>query len=305
MVARLARSLVSSSRRDMPDTRQPPGATAATPPSLYRRLRRALSGRGYPLLRVACEVIDHQGHRAVAFEDLHGRVRADLTRTIVERSGGRVQTGPFEGLTLLTPSFWGDGDIAAFLLGQYELELHPAFERAIAAKPDIVANIGCAGGLYAVGLSRRLPDARVHAVDIDTSAGPFVMELAAANAVAERVAFEGACDPSRLQAMIAGRRAFLLVDCEGYEVELIDPGRVPALAAAEMIIETHRIDDRSTLDPLVARLAATHEIEIVSQAGRNPHAVPLLRGFSNIEQWLVLNENRAYTQHWLVCWPRA
>lgn len=274
-------------------------------PGLFQRATRALSQRSYPLLHLACEVMDHSGHRSIAFEHFYGLIRSDLTARILVQTGGCVQSGPFMGMTLTQPTFWGDGDIGSFVVGLYEQELHQALREIMSSGVNKVLNVGCAGGLYAVGLARCLPDAQIEAFDIALDAGPFVDALATANGVGDRVQFRGGCDPGILAAAVQKSPAFILMDCEGYELELVDPLRVPGLRECTMIIETHQVDGVSTEGLLLERLRPTHEIQIVSQGPRNPHCEPTLRGFSNLEQWLVVNENRQYEQTWLICRPHS
>src|SRR5271165_2199287 len=97
--------------------------------------------------------------------------RAELTDYVSGHTGNIVQRGPFAGTAILQEKSWGNaGDLAAKLLGFYEEELHDAVEEAIAGNPDLVLNVGCAEGFYAVGLARRLPESRVIAFDIDQPA---------------------------------------------------------------------------------------------------------------------------------------
>jgi hypothetical protein len=272
---------------------------------LLQRATRALSKRSYPLLHLACEVIDHSGHRAIAFDHLYGLIRSDLTARILVQTNDCVQSGPFMGMTLTRPTFWGDGDIGSFVVGLYEQELHQSLREIMSAGINKVLNVGCAGGLYAVGLARCLPDAMIEAFDIALDAGPFVDALATANGVRNRVHFRGGCDPERLAAAVQSTPAFILMDCEGYELDLVDPVRVPGLRECVMIIETHQVDGVSTEGVLLERLSPTHEIQIVSQGPRNPHCEPALRALSNLEQWLIVNENRQYEQTWLICRPHS
>src|SRR2546423_12652663 len=96
-----------------------------------------------------------------------------------ERHDPVVRAGPFAGLR------YPDNLIQIpKLLGTYELELHPAVERLIASRPTTVVNVGAAEGYYAVGLARRLPDARILAFDIDERSQEHCRRLAALNGVA-------------------------------------------------------------------------------------------------------------------------
>jgi methylase of polypeptide subunit release factors len=72
-------------------------------------------------------------------------------------------------------------------LGCHEEELHEVVHQQIArlqalAEPHIV-NLGCAEGYYAVGMARRVPNAKVWIVDKDSKAIDIAHKNAAANDV--------------------------------------------------------------------------------------------------------------------------
>src|ERR1700722_4624595 len=92
---------------------------------------------------------------------------AQLEETLFAKVDGRVQDGPFKGMTLVRNSSWYGGQILPKLLGVYEFELFGDVERMIYNSPDIIINIGCAEGYYAVGFATRIPAAKVYAFDID------------------------------------------------------------------------------------------------------------------------------------------
>jgi hypothetical protein len=76
-------------------------------------------------------------------QDVANARRQELLPYMFHVTGAKVQTGPFQGTTLIPRYMWGDGDTAAKLMGVYEDELHGFVEQAIAHKPDVVINVGC------------------------------------------------------------------------------------------------------------------------------------------------------------------
>ncbi len=113
-----------------------------------------------------------------------------LDNTLTQRNGTTVLEGPFKGMAY--PVRASEGARAARLLGLYEASLEPVIE-TIAARPyALVIDIGCAEGYYAVGLARRMPQARVLARDSSDQAQALCRALATANGVADRVQV-GAC----------------------------------------------------------------------------------------------------------------
>ena len=69
-------------------------------------------------------------------------------------------------------------------------------EGFVALGHSTVLNIGCAEGYYAVGLARRMPQARVLAFDINRTAQDTCRALAAKNGVADRVQVSGLFKPA-------------------------------------------------------------------------------------------------------------
>src|SRR5262249_11358606 len=155
----------------------------------------------------------------------------EVARTASLRLGRAVTAGPFAGMELL-PNFEVDSASPVLkLLGLYESHLDAAVEEAIARRPLVVANIGCADGYYAVGLARRLPDATVPAYDLAHSARTGTAELAQLNGVSDRVRIHGRCR------VFPPGVGLVVCDIEGGESGLLRD--VDALHRAALIVETH------------------------------------------------------------------
>lgn len=234
-----------------------------------------------------------------------GARRRLVARELVRILGARCSAGPFRGMLLPEASSWGDGDLAPKILGSYECELHPALERAFARRPSLVVNVGCAEGWYAVGAARRLPGCPVHAFDIDPQALERCREAATLNGVADSVHLEGGCDADRLEALLAERpRALLLLDCEGHERVLVNERTLPALAAADLLVECHDFLEAGLCERLATLLRDTHEVAIVREGGRDPGAWPILHALGTLDRWLAVCEFRPRLMRWIVAWSR-
>jgi hypothetical protein len=234
---------------------------------------------------------------------LLGRWRARaLARTYIAREGARVFGGPFAGMTYLTDV--AEGALIPRLLGVYESELHPHIEAAAAAGVDVVIDVGCAEGYYAVGLARRLPGVTVHAHDTSKIAQQACRELAALNGVSDRVIVGGELGPEDFQAF-AGRRALAIVDVEGAEVDLLRPDASPALAQMTVIVETHDLYRPGALAALAERFAPSHDIVRVDQQPKLFEMPWWLKELAHLDQLLAVWEWRAAPTPWLVMTPKA
>jgi hypothetical protein len=230
---------------------------------------------------------------------------AALTAELVQVLEGKVQNGPFKDMQLPAESSWGFGDIAPKILGCYELELHPALEKAVARSPEVVINVGCAEGYYAVGLARRLPAAKTYAFDIDSRAQAVCAAAGAVNGVGERLIVQGECTAQHLVDLTRGaKRALIVLDCEGAELALLTPEITRQLAHCDIIVETHDFIDRTITPTLFKALSAQHAVEQIREGARDPAGYPVLRQLGSLDRALLTCEFRPEVMYWLIAWAR-
>jgi hypothetical protein len=171
--------------------------------------------------------------------------------------GWRVQSGPFRGLRYVNESICST--LAPKLLGTYERELVSWIEALLREPFDLVVNVGAAEGYYAVGFARR-GHAPVIAFETETAGRELIAQLAARNGVSGRVEIAGSCDPAGLNARLAAAgRPLVIMDVEGYEAALLDPGAVPELRRAVILVELHE-DAEPVAGILDARFRRSHEV---------------------------------------------
>ena len=190
------------------------------------------------------------------------------------------------------------------LSGSYEAELHDALTAWIDAAPSLLIDVGCSEGYYAIGLARAIPDATVHAFDIDPEARRLCGGLAELNGVADRVVIDAECTQRRLEAFPeAGVHLFM--DCEGCELALLDPAAVPRLAGWSILVELHDFIDPSISDTIAKRFAATHEVRLIDEQPRDSYPVPELAGLVPAERARRLDEHRPERMRWAMLEPRG
>ena len=193
-------------------------------------------------------------------------------------------------------------------IGCYEQELHEAVERAITRRPWVVANVGCADGYYAVGLARRLPNARIHAWDVDPWARRALRCLTAANKVGNVTVYRW-CGHEQLQRLCAHGGALVVCDIEGGEYELLDPARVPALTSADILVELHGTGGLSVEAgerTLRSRFGATHLIETIERQTKSVEECrPIVKErLTDVELAACIDERRGNAPKWLAMWSR-
>jgi precorrin-6B methylase 2 len=228
--------------------------------------------------------------------------RKELTAELSARCGNAVIGGPFAGMLLPDMNPQEDGDRAPKLLGTYEENLHSCIAKAVAQDPDLVINVGSAEGYFAIGLARLLPKATVHAFDIDPSAVEACAKAGSLNGVSDRLFVHGAYRAETLTDLIKDKsKALIFMDCEGAEVELLDPALAPKLSVCDIIVETHDLETPNAMQILEGRLSSTHTIERIPQGGRDPNRFSQLQSWPEMDRWLVVSETRPQGMTWLFC----
>jgi hypothetical protein len=228
-----------------------------------------------------------------------------LGRCLAATSNSRVQSGPFAGMRLDLEALPVHG--SPKLLGTYEDELHGCIEMAISRRPQLVLNVGCAEGYYAVGLATRLPGTIVYAFDADPKARRATARNASLNGVAAQVRVSGVVHASGLERLLRLGRALVVMDCEGAEFELLDPQAAPSLARADVIVELHPHRCPAIEEKLTARFRSTHALERIAQTSTQlklTHAhLPAILHASDRHR--VVDERRTPDVGWLCLRPHG
>lgn len=242
-------------------------------------------------LSVLCRILpeDHP----LLFHRLH-----DL---VFEHTNLRVPQGPFAGLNLSHESV--GSELLPKMVGSYEWELHGVIEEFLAGDYEVLMNIGCAEGYYAVGFAMRWKDLprRVLAFDVSPAALKLTREVADGNGLAGKVECFPECLPETF-ALARQARALVICDIEGAERELLDPELGPGLRHCDFLVEMH--DGQG--EPLIRRtlekrFAPSHQCRVIRAAQRTGAELGALAG--NIPAPLValaLDERRSSGFEWMV-----
>jgi hypothetical protein len=245
-----------------------------------------------PLVRAGSFLLDHSLPRRR--RNLPWERRQRVIDSLIARHVAVVQGGPFRGLVLPQRGVWGN--LAPLLVGSYEQELHGVIEELIASEPSRVINVGSAEGYYAVGFARRLPRADVYAFDIDERARRTTRETAAANGVSDRIAVAAECRSATLEEVLVPG-SLLIVDCEGCELELLDPEQVSSLQGATILVELHDYMEREISFPVLSKFTATHSIRIVRATERSPALYTASEHLRPKQRALAVDELRLSEPH--------
>jgi hypothetical protein len=245
-----------------------------------------------------------------ASEKLDGALRllADyrsslLQDKLLQECGVTVQTGPFQGMTLLETVV--EGCYIPKLLGCYEAELHPYIEAVAQRGYQRVVNIGAGDGYYAVGLARLMPSAEILAYDISPQARAACRTLVEINGVSQQVTIREEFKGEDFQALVEdGKRTLVLCDIEGSELDLLDPVSYPALRELDLIVECHDLFAPHISTALKERFAKSHEITFVLHGGRIVELPELFQHLPPLDSLLAVWEKRYGPTPWLVMLSR-
>jgi len=225
---------------------------------------------------------------------------------IFDVTNGIVQEGPFTGQELIKETSWGVWGLSPKLLGTYEAELHDALEKAIRKLPDLVINVGCAEGYYAVGLAQRLPLAQIHAYDIEPLAQAVCKLAGLTNGVQDNLFVHGECTAETIKDIVASSpNALIVLDCEGAEVDLLPDDIIDVLRQSTLLIECHDFVNGQITDTLAQRLSPSHHIQILREGPRDPSAYKMLESLSTFDRWMAVCEFRPTLMHWLIATPKS
>jgi hypothetical protein len=235
------------------------------------------------------------------------RPSTSITRLTMTQTNSRVQAGPFRGMQYVDQSYWSA--YIPKLLGIYERELSGYIEEAVALPFQTVVDIGAAEGYYAVGLAMRMRDAKVIAFEMEPAAQELLGKLAKLNHVSSRVAIEGECTNRNLSAALNDSgRTLVICDAEGGEAFLLDPIRIPKLAACHILVELHDHVLSGMSQEIRDRFTETHDIIHIPETKRDRSDFPyhniFTRLFPTYVDWAV-SEIRRCKIAWYWMRPRT
>jgi hypothetical protein len=220
-----------------------------------------------------------------------------------------VCSGPFQGMHYIPGSV--GSSLTPKILGTYEMEVASWISRL--PHFQLGLDVGAAEGYYAVGLLRKGTCDRMIAWEMDPTGRDLLCKLADANSMRERLDIRGCCDPSQLGQEIskAEGEVLVVIDCEGFEGDLLPPLDKNLLERCTFVIETHNPMNPGVHERLLRHLEPTHEIEEVFPRRRKAEDFPghlcgrlkLLR--IPLVNRLAMTERRPAGLGWLLCRPKA
>ena len=222
--------------------------------------------------------------------------RSELTDRLIKEFALTVQAGPFSGMLLLSEAASRDGDIAPKLLGTYEQELTEAITNIVSSKPKRVVNVGSGEGHYAIGLARNLPGTQVIAFESSEKARSICHRAAEINHVS--IEIKGECTIDEFSKAME-KPATVFMDCEGAELQLLQPNLIPALHESDILVECHDVLYPNITSTLTSRFEGTHRIKFIGEGTRQSVPHSSLADWPSVDRWLAICEFRPVAMNWL------
>lgn len=235
--------------------------------------------------------------------------RVFLARSLFDLCSGIVRYGPLKGYVLDRDTMWGQGDLAAKLLGSYEQEVMQAL---VQKRPhySTLVNLGAADGCYGVGTVKAGIFERSICYEASEKGRAKIASTATANGISQDVVVRGAANagfPGELAALgVDLKHCAVLCDVEGAEFDILAPSSIEQLQHSFLVIELHDFmieNGEAKKQNLIDTLSKYFAVSTLTTQSRDLSSFPELDRFSDNDRWLMCSEGRPRRMSWLQCVP--
>jgi hypothetical protein len=232
------------------------------------------------------------------FIDVHGIVEK-YTADFLTNHPKVVQGGPFKGMQYVDSAV--GSNYVHKLIGSYEAVLHPYIQKLRPGSFDTVVDIGSAEGYYLIGLGRLFPDVRLVGFEMETDGRNLTQEMFVKNNLRNNLELYGEATADNI-APVLTPKTLLICDCEGAELDILDPEKCPQLLSVQSAIIELRDEFRPGIkEALIDRFTKTHRITILPFKMASPEDYPYLASIQNKnEQYELLRERGIQDQEWMI-----
>jgi hypothetical protein len=221
------------------------------------------------------------------------------TKIFLSRNPVVVQAGPFKGLQYVDKAI--GSSYLHKLIGSYEAVLHPYIEAMRHKKFDTILDIGSAEGYYLIGFGSLFPEAHLIGFELEQKGRELSREMYKKNNLLNELSLFGEATKENVAPLIT-KNTLLICDCEGGEVDILDPQSFPSIFNFDTaIIELHDFIRPNAKEILTERFKDTHKITIVPFALADPKAFPFFTTVANEKDLYELRRERGcQDQEWMV-----
>jgi hypothetical protein len=183
----------------------------------------------------------------------------NLIDDIRKKTGDCIYHGPFS--TLKIPRTHFSYLTIGELLGTYEYALQPYINKIISQKPASIIVVGANHGYYCAGFSYTIKPETLIAYEIEPHLQELAKEWWKENRLGN-ITMKGAATVAEFK-NINIPVDFLFCDCEGEEINLLNPQEFAWQTKTTILAELHDFYKPGLLQIMVERFNATHNITII------------------------------------------
>ncbi|MCF8272791.1 MAG: hypothetical protein K9I95_03070 [Flavobacteriaceae bacterium] len=221
-------------------------------------------------------------------------------QSLLDKIGNRIYSGPFSGLKI--PLKASKILTISEVLGLYESCLHSKFEYLISNGVKDILLVGGNNGYYAAGLSYLFNPNSIKIFETEVYFHSIIESWFIENEL---------CNMSILgKATIEEFKKFesnielIFMDCEGFEIELLDPLIFPWQQKAEILLEIHPFYVKNLIATLADRFRMTHYLEIIYDDFNEDSKIEKVLSGLNLDikynkhpnhRWIIENDKKVYT----------
>lgn len=178
---------------------------------------------------------------------------------IAQKTGKQIYTGPFAGLKI--PEVLLPKMKLAEILGLYESCLHHTFSELVNRKIENIMIIGGHKGYYSAGLSNFLRPKKMYVYEMDEVYFPLIETWIEKNNLAPFIMGKEAT--TEILENFSDKIDFLLIDCEGAEIFLLQPEKFKWQKNSDILVEIHHFYNNKIMGTIIERFRDTHEISVI------------------------------------------
>lgn len=210
-----------------------------------------------------------------------------------------VQAGPFKGMKYVNKAI--GSSYLHKLIGSYEAILHPLIKTLKGRDFDTVLDIGSAEGYYLIGFGEMFPKANLIGFEIEEKGRNLSKEMYKKNKLKNRFSLFGEANSENVSALITDK-TLLICDCEGGELDILNPQDFPAFKNINTaIIELHDFLRPNIKETLTERFGDSHNINIIKFALANPEDFPFFKTIKSEKDLYELRRERGWQeQEWMI-----
>lgn len=226
-------------------------------------------------------------------------ILARYTKLFLSRHPMVVQAGPFKGMKYVNRAI--GSSYLHKLIGSYEAVLHPYIEEFKNKQFDTILDIGSAEGYYLIGFGHILPQSQLIGFELEERGRELSKELYEKNNLTNKLILFGEATKENVAPLIT-EKTLLICDCEGAELDILDPESFPELKKIDTaIIELHDFIRPGIKEALTERFHKTHKIKIIPFALANQEDFPFFEEVTNVKDLYELRRERGWQeQEWMI-----